>query len=276
MRTDLRPTLAEAASTSSSNLAFALRCLPAGRRHAALVFYRFCRVVDDIADDPNCDPGWKRQALEAWEVALSSKQDLPGELLEVIETYEINPDLLVAIVQGCEMDIAPRPFGTLVELRDYCWKVACAVGLVSVRIFGCQDPQSDRYALHLGYALQFTNILRDVGEDAALGRVYLPDELLLAHGVSRPSLLAGQPDGNFLALMQDMASLAASEFEATRRNLPPKDAKALLSGEIMAAVYGKLLKSMRSDRFQVFSKRYSIPRWQKLAIALRVAVPLKF
>ncbi len=273
---EFSPTLAEVASTSSSNLAFALRGLPAKRRQAAQVFYRFCRVVDDIADEASLAPEFKRQALEAWENALSSQKNLPPELLSVIEEYHIDPELLIAIVQGCEMDIAPQPFETLAGLREYCWKVACAVGLVSIRIFGCQDPQSERYALHLGYALQFTNILRDVGEDAALGRVYLPNELLAKHGVSRDGMIAGKPNGDFLGLMEELGRHADSEFQAARQNLTPRDSKALLSAEIMAAIYGRLLKSMRAGRFQVFSKRYSIPRLQKLAIAFRVAIQLKF
>ena len=273
---DFSPKLAETASTSSSNLAFALRCLPANRRQAALVFYRFCRVVDDIADDATLTPDLKRQGLGAWKNAISAQKNLPYELVEVIEHYHINPDLLIAIVQGCEMDIAPQPFETLAGLREYCWKVACAVGLVSIRIFGCQDPQSERYALHLGYALQFTNILRDVGEDAALGRVYLPKDLLAKHSVSREGLLDGKPDGDFPGLMEELAGHADFEFQVARQNLTSRDSKALLSAEIMAAIYGKLLKSMQADRFRVFSKRYSIPRLQKLAIALRLAIQVRF
>ncbi len=276
MITDLTPKLADPASTSSSNLAFALRCLPENRRQAALIFYRFCRVVDDIADEEDNAPDHKRQALEAWMNALSSQQGLPMELSEVIKTYQIDPELLIAIVRGCEMDIVPRSFETLDDLREYCWKVACAVGLVSIRIFGCQDPQSECYALHLGYALQFTNILRDVGEDAALGRIYLPNELLAKHDVSRESLLAAKPSGQFLELMEELAGHADEEFQAAHDNLTQQDSKALLSARIMAAIYGRLLKSMRSDGFQVFAKRYRIPRLQKLAIAIQVAIQAKF
>ncbi len=276
MITDFRPSLAEPARTSSSNLAFALRCLPENRRRAALIFYRFCRVVDDLADDAALDPETKRQSLGAWERAISSGENLPQELAEVIEDYQIDPQLLIAIVRGCEMDIAPKPFETLGDLREYCWKVACAVGLVSIRIFGCHDPQSERYAIHLGYALQFTNILRDVGEDASLGRVYLPNELLTRHGVSRNSLLAGEPDGNFPGLMEEMAGLAAAEFQAARDNLTRRDFHPLLAARIMAAIYGRLLKSIRTGHFRVFTKRYSIPRLQKLVIALGVAIQAKF
>ena len=276
MIADFRPKLADAARTSSSNLAFALHCLPAKRRQAALIFYRFCRVVDDIADDPHMDPEFKRQALAAWVTALTTRQNLPQELTDVLQDYQINPELLVAIVQGCGMDIDSQPFESFEDLREYCWKVACAVGLASIRIFGCQKPQSERYALHLGYALQFTNILRDVGEDAALGRIYLPDDLLAKHDVSSESLLAGKPGGNFPSLMQELAGIADTEFQAARENLAREDAGALLPARIMAAIYGELLKSLRANDFQVFSKRYSIPRWRKIAIALQTLIPAKF
>lgn len=276
MIADFRPQLADVARTSASNLAFALHCLPEKRRQAALIFYRFCRVVDDIADDLQMDPEHKRQALAAWVTALTTRQHLPHELTEVLRDYQIDPELLIAIVQGCGMDIDPQAFENLEDLRKYCWKVACAVGLVSIRIFGCQKPQSERYALHLGYALQFTNILRDVGEDAALGRIYLPDDLLTKYHVSRESLLAGKPDGSFPALMEELAGIADAEFQAARENLAKEDAGALLPARIMAAIYGKLLKSLRANNFQVFSKRYSIPRWQKLVIALQTLIPVKF
>lgn len=262
--------LAEPASTKSSNLAFALRCLPADRREPSLIFYRFCRTIDDIADDPSLSADSRVALLQCWREALESEVGLPGELVQVIRDYGIPRSLLLEILSGCESDVLPQSFLTMDDLRAYCWKVACAVGLVSIRIFGCRDPRSEVYALHLGYALQFTNILRDVAEDRALGRVYLPCDLLSKHGVDPAGICKGEESGDFLALATEFASYAESEFKAAGDLVLTMDRKALLPAEIMKAVYWRLLQKMRRKGFDVLTSRHSLPRAEKFLVLLGV------
>jgi 15-cis-phytoene synthase len=240
--------LAEPTSSEHSNLAFALRCLPRSRRAPALVFYRFCRAVDDIADDPSAGESEKRAGLGAWRHAIESDRGLPEELRVVIGRFGIDRGLLLEIVRGCEMDVVPQVFQTIEDLRVYCWRVACAVGLVSIRIFGCTHPDSACYAEHLGYALQFTNILRDIGEDAAMGRIYLPASLLEKHGVNRQKLLDRTNQPGLGPAIKEFAATAREAFHAANSAFPPQDAKPLLPARIMAAVYSRLLGIIESPR----------------------------
>jgi phytoene synthase len=260
--------LASRAGARKSNLAFALGCLPPDRRRDALVFYDFCRAVDDIADDPGRSPEEKRGLLERWRTALSSGENLPDALLRVLERHGIDRRLLVEIVLGVEADIESVRFATREDLRAYCWRVASAVGLVSVEIFGCKNPQSKIYAEFLGYALQMTNILRDVAEDAAVGRIYLPIEDLHRFKVSEASLLAGRPDGNFNALMRFEAAHARSLFAEASNALPEDDAHALKPAELMRTVYTKILSRMEADGFRVFEKRYRLSKAEKFLVLL--------
>lgn len=261
-------TLPAGAGARQSNLALALWSLPKGRRDDALVFYDFCRAVDDIADDPEKSDEVKRARLTDWENALRESRGVPSPLAEVIDRRHIDRQLLVEIVAGMKMDIVPEYFATYADLRFYCWRVACAVGLASAQVFGCEDPGSKTYAEHLGYALQLTNILRDVAEDAALGRIYLPQEDLARFSVSPGSLLAARPDGDFRGLMEFEARRARDLFAEARKTLPASDVRRLLPAEIMRAVYEKILDRMERDGFRVFERRYRLGKIEKLWIFL--------
>jgi len=260
--------LASPAGAQKSNLAYALGCLPPARRHDALVFYDFCRAVDDIADDPGRPPEKKRELLELWKTCLTRGENLPEALWAVLLRHNLDRRLLVEIVRGVETDIEPTRFQTYEDLRTYCWRVASAVGLVSIQIFGCKNPASKTYAELLGYALQLTNILRDVAEDAALGRIYLPVEDLQKFEVSESSLLAGKPSGNFSALMRFETARARSLFAAARRALPAEDAYSLKPAELMRTIYERILSRMEADNFRVFERRYRLSRVEKLAAFL--------
>ena len=260
--------LASPAGAQKSNLAHALGCLPPARRHDALVFYDFCRAVDDIADDPERSAENKRELLELWKTCLTRGENLPEALLAVLVRHGIDRRLLVEIVRGVETDVEPTRFQTYEDLRSYCWRVASAVGLVSIEIFGCKNPASATYAELLGYALQMTNILRDVAEDAEVGRIYLPIEDLRKFEVSESSLLAKKPSGDFRALMRFEALRARSLFAAARQALPPDDAEALKSAELMRAIYERILSRMEADNFRVLEKRYRLSRVEKLFVFL--------
>lgn len=260
--------LAASAGARKSNLAFALSGLPPARRADALTFYGFCRAVDDIADEPGRSADEKARLLDAWIAALEDGNGLPAELQRVISVHAIPPSLLIEIVLGMKMDIHPVRYETYDELQRYCWRVACAVGLASIRIFGCESPASAAYAEHLGYALQLTNILRDVAEDAALGRIYLPREDLQRFGVDEERLLAGTPDAGFASLMPFEAARASAHFAAAGRMLPEEDRNALLPAEIMRELYRRILSRMERGGFQVFRTRYRISTAEKLGVLL--------
>jgi len=260
------PELPPTNGLASSHLAFALFWLPSERRRDALLFYRFCRAIDDIADDPNRTANEKRRLLDAWLEA----DEWPLELELLLQRHQIDRSLLQAVVRGCSMDIEPRHYATFAELEDYCWCVACAVGLVSIRIFGCTDPASEIYAVHLGHALQWTNILRDVGEDARQERIYLPLEALDQHGVTINEILDQRPGKGFLSLMRNGAARARSRFAAAE--VPKSDFSALLPARIMRAVYEKMLRRLERDRFPVFQSRCRVNVIERLTLATRTSL----
>lgn len=262
----MTPRLLPASSPRGSNLAFALLCLPRQRRDDALLFYRFCKTIDEIADGNGRTPPERHAAIDSWRAAIDS--GLPDGLEDAVERNQIDRHLLRAILEGCASDIEPQTFETIADLESYSWKVACAVGLVSIRIFGCADPRSETYAVHLGHALQLVNILRDVGEDAARGRVYIPAADLRRFGIPRGDILTGKADrAAFRNLMAFESGRARTRFAAAVA--PPADFKTLLPARIMRAVYEKILLELELASFPVFERRISPGNVGKLAAAVR-------
>ena len=267
------PDAAQITRASKSNLALAFIALPRERRADISVFYAFCRIVDDLADEPG-DPREKQSALDAWKRAVAEKFDGEPPLAEAVRALITKYELPVAhfreIIAGVEMDLHGAACATWEDLRLYCHRVASVVGLVSIEIFGCRDPRSREYAEQLGLALQLTNILRDVGQDLANeGRIYLPAEDLARFQITPADLAARRRDERFLALMDFEAARARDFFNKATSALPPTDRRALVAAEIMAAIYRRLLEKMQRDRFQVFDRRYSLPKWKKLALIFR-------
>lgn len=170
----------------SSNLIPALLLLPGDRRSDALLFGEWCRLVDDIADNRSLEVSEKRSSLEAWQRAIQSGSGLPEDFQDMIRRRNLDQNRLSEIVLGMLMDVGnteQNRYASFEELRTYCLRVASAVGLLSTQIFGAQGPAVESYATDLGIAMQLTNILRDVAEDAAVCRIYLPQEDLRRFGV---------------------------------------------------------------------------------------------
>ena len=264
-------TASEITRKAKSNLAFALRILPRERRKDMVVFYAFCRTMDDYADDPGLPVDQRSALLEGWKQGLTfgfaAPDDFQREVISLRDRHQIPTELFVAIIDGCGMDLQPQRFRTWAELSDYIWKVACAVGLISIRLFGCTDPASERYAVALGQALQLTNILRDVAEDLANGgRIYLPAEDLSRFGYTEQDLIGHVRDDRFLALMAFEADRAEAFYQEAAEVLPAGDRRALVSARVMGDVYHLLLRRMREDQFRVFDQRYRISKPRKLAI----------
>ena len=262
---------------AKSNLAFALHILPRERRDDMVVFYALCRTLDDLADDPGVAPARRIEALDAWANGLAAGFENPGILQQQVtalrERRAIPNEWLAAIIDGCRMDLQPQRFQTWENLSEYVWKVACAVGLVSIRLFGCTDPGAERYAVALGRALQLTNILRDIREDHDNGgRIYLPLADLARFHYSPQDLANHVCDDRFLALMAFEADRVEGWFREAAEAaaaLPAADRRALAPARIMAEIYHRLLVCMRRDGFRVFDRRYRISRVRKIAIFAR-------
>ena len=266
---------------SKSNLALAFVSLPRERRDDITVFYAWCRVVDDIADDPGVPCADRIAALDAWRHALHAPA--PGEPLlaapvrELIVKYALPIELFHDIIAGVEMDLDGASYATWEDLRLYCYRVASAVGLVSIEIFGCREPVSREYAIELGLALQLTNILRDVGEDWRNGgRIYLPREDLARFGYTAGDLAAARRNDAFLALMRFEAERARGFYARAITLLPTADRRALVAAEIMRTIYSRLLDRMERDGFQVFTQRYRLSRLEKLTAVAGTIVRSKF
>ena len=262
---------------ADSNLAIALRILPKRRRDDMVVFYAFCRTIDDIADQPSASLTERQVRLEEWQAGIENgftEQNLLGvELMEMVGRRGVRSEWLLEIIDGCRMDLSPQRFGSWEELSKYNWKVAGVVGLVSVRIFGCVHEDSDRYAETLGNALQLTNILRDVGEDVANGgRIYIPENDIIRFQYSERDLVGRVYDGRFMAMMSYQSERAEYLFEEAEKLIHPLDYQALRPARMMAEVYRNLLRKMRKDQFKVFDRRYSVSKTRKLAILLKFLI----
>ena len=201
---------------SKSNLALAFISLGRERKRDITVFYAFCRVIDDIADSAEFTPEEKRTRLAKWRQMLHT--DVPDELLlaqdvrRLIDKYSLPIGMFEEIIAGVEMDLSILRYATFEELRVYCYRVACAVGLVSIEIFGYRNPGCKQYAIELGLALQMTNIIRDVGKDLEDGRIYLPLEDLARFNYSEPELESRQYNECFFRLMEFEAARAREFF----------------------------------------------------------------
>ncbi len=258
---------------SRSNLAMAFVSLPKRGRQDMAVFYAFCRVVDDIADEETTAAERRREQLHQWRQvvlgALPPQDDLQREVMELIERRALNREHFAGIIDGVEMDLVPRRFETFADLREYCYRVASLVGLVSVEIFECKDPKRIEYAVDLGLALQITNILRDVAVDWRNGeRLYLPLEDLRRFGVSEADIASGQHGEAFLELMEFEAKRADAFFESSAKALPPAERSNLVAAEIMRAVYCRVLKRLRRGGFRVFEKSHGLSKLEKICVVL--------
>jgi phytoene synthase len=189
---------------------------------------------------------------------------LAGELRSLINKYSLPIDLLEEIISGVEMDLSISRYATFADLRVYCYRVASAVGLVSIEIFGYQNARCKEYALELGLALQTTNIIRDVGKDLWSGRIYLPQEDLIRFGYPEQELQDRQYNERFIRLMEFEAARAREFFSRAAAALPPEDRRSMAPAEIMSSIYRGLLRKMELNRFRVFEKEYRLSGLEKI------------
>jgi phytoene synthase len=252
---------------SKSNLALAFVSLGRERRHDITIFYAFCRVIDDIADSTELTVPEKARDLAAWRRWLreSSPDEsaIAREMREVIAKYSLTSAMLEEIIDGVEMDLENVRYNSFEELRLYCYRVASAVGLVSIEIFGYRNPACRQYAIELGLALQMTNIIRDVGRDLSNGRIYLPQQDLARFDYPEEDLRLRKYNEPFLRLMKFEAQRAEEFFRRAAGLLPREDRRSMVAAEIMRSVYQALLRRMKADGFRVFDKEYRLSRLEK-------------
>ena len=260
---------------SKSNLALAFVSLGRERKRDITVFYAFCRVIDDIADSSELSVVEKQVRLAKWRQMLhAAAQDEPllaGDVRQLIAKYSLPTDMLEEIIAGVEMDLSTLRYPTFDELRIYCYRVASAVGLVSIEIFGYRNQRCKQYAIELGLALQMTNIIRDVRKDMENGRIYLPQEDLARFHYSETELMQRHHNDRFVQLMEFQARRARQFFANAAAALPTEDRRAMTPAEIMGSVYRGLLRQIELDKFRVFEKDYQLSKMEK---AGRIAAQL--
>ena len=271
-------TPAEITKKSRSNFYYAFLALPRERREALYAVYAFCRTVDDIADlggeaglqaQRRALADWRADVGRCYEAGVAPQHPIARRLAAAVRSYPIPRSALEAIIEGVEWDLDGRTYRTLEELVPYCERVASAVGLCCIEIFGYTDPGTRQYAINLGIALQLTNILRDVGADMRIGRVYLPADDLEAFGVTVDDLRQGRMTDGFVKLMAHEADRAKAFYQKAWAAFPSADARSLVAAEIMGRIYRALLGEIEARGFAVFGERITVPARRKVAIALR-------
>jgi phytoene synthase len=262
---------------SASNLALAFILLPRPKRDAMSVLYAFCREVDDVADEESVPTEKRRVQLAEWRDDIkracenqSPRFDVNQELQPVIKQFSLPFELFDELIKGCEMDLEIKRYENFGQLESYCYRVASVVGLLSIEIFGCQNPACRDYAIYLGKALQLTNILRDVKTDAGRGRIYLPLDELEKFNVSEAEILNSKYSDNYGALVANVAGRAKNFYKLARQTLPAEDRKSMVAAELMGSVYWQLLKKLEANQFNVFGEKpVRISKPQKLALIFR-------
>jgi phytoene synthase len=262
---------------SASNLALAFILLPQPKRDAMSALYAFCREVDDVADEDSAPVEQRREQLAAWrqDIKLACDGQTPRfptnrELQPVIRQFGLRFEFFDELIKGCEMDLVTLRYKDFEQLELYCYRVASAVGLLSIEIFGHQNPATRDYAIYLGKALQLTNILRDVKNDAARGRIYLPQAELEKHGVSEREILDSKYSDRYRALAGSVAQRAKTFYQLAQNTLPPEDRKSMVAAELMGSVYWQLLQKLERGKFNVFAAQpLKLSKPHKLALIFR-------
>ena len=262
------------AADSGSSFYYSFMFLPANRRRAITALYAFCREVDDVVDECQ-DPQIAATKLVWWRQAVAKlyagapDHPVTQALLPVLGEFNLPQEQLFEIIDGMEMDLQQTRYLDFKALSLYCYRVASVVGLLAAEIFGSQDRQTQKYAHDLGMAFQLTNIIRDVGEDARRGRVYLPIDELQRFDVPVADILNARQTDNFRRLMEFQIERAEQYYAQAMAALPAIDRKAQRPGLVMAAIYRTLLEEIKRDGCQVLTQRTSLTPLRKLWIAWR-------
>ena len=259
-----------------TSFSYSFLVLPAAERRAIGVVWDFCRAVDDAVDEAP-DPATAAREVAGWrdEVGRLFGDAAPvtpqaQQLKPYVQTFAMTRQPFDDLVDGVEMDLKRSRYDTFDELTGYCRRVASAVGMMCIEVFGCRDSRSREYAFNLGLALQLTNIIRDVKADLNQGRVYLPQEDLARFGVSEESLAAGQMTGAISNLLAHQCQRARHFYAAAAQAMPHDAARKLVAAEIMGGIYFEILQRIERRGYDVFSERVRVPKLQRARIALQI------
>jgi len=261
---------------TAGNFGYAFWSLPAEQRRAMQALYAFMRITDDIGDEPGHDVAERSAQLRLWrnDLELALRDELPDHpvwpaVVQIVRRYEIPAQLLTDVIDGIEFDLTPRTIHTFEELKTYCYHVAGAVGLCCIRIWGYHGAEAEARAVSCGLAFQLTNILRDLGEDAARGRIYLPAEDLARFGYSADDLRHQQVGPEFRRLMAFETERAWSYYRQAELLHDDLERAGQPVLRAMLEIYGGLLRQIERQQFDVFTRRVRLPTWKKLWIAGR-------
>ena len=261
-------------AASGSSFYYSFKFLTPQRRRAITALYAFCREVDDVVDECT-DDNVARTTLAWWrgEVAAiyggTPQHPVSQALVPLVKQFNLPQEHLLEIIDGMEMDLNQQQYADFKSLQLYCYRVASVVGLLAAEIFGYRDRKTLKYAHDLGIALQLTNIIRDVGEDARRGRIYLPQDELAKFGVSSSDIFNARETVAFHKLMQFQIERAQHYYDQALSELPAADRKAQRTGLIMAAIYRATLEEVAYTGCHVLRERVSLPPLRKLWLALK-------
>lgn len=262
--------------TKNSNTSFyySFSLLPKHKREAIHAVYAFCRYTDDIVDEGG-DETRKVILLRKWRMELGrtlrgqSSFPLLNQLATTARRFNIPVDHFYELIRGVEMDLSKQRYQNFEELKTYCYLVASSVGLMCRQIFGFRNESTRDYAINLGIALQLTNILRDVKDDAKRGRIYLPLEDMQRFGVTEQDILSNEYTQNFVDLMRFECNRAREYFDLARNALKDEDKHYFFAARIMWSMYAHILRRIERSNYDVFAQRISLPKPLKLLIAFR-------
>ncbi|HSQ76695.1 MAG TPA: presqualene diphosphate synthase HpnD [Bacteroidota bacterium] len=260
--------------SSNSSFYYSFSLLPRQKREAIHTVYAFCRTTDDIVDEER-DEAKKMALLQKWrtelEKALRGNSAFPllNQLSVTATRFHIPVEHFYELIRGMEMDLSKTRYRTFEELREYCYLVASSVGLMCRKIFGYRNESTREYAINLGIALQLTNILRDIKDDAKRGRIYIPQEDMARFGYTEDDLLNSRYTPQFVELMRFECQRASSYYDLAREALQDEDKRFFFPARIMWSIYAHTLNRIVASNYNVFERRISISKFLKLLITFR-------
>jgi len=257
------------------NFYYAFRTLPAKKRRAIYAAYAFCRACDDIADDNLPVPEKRRLLAQTRQRLAQSRNGQSHDAVflavgDTMHAFAIPLRYFEEIIEGVEMDLVQTRYQTFEELRGYCYKVASVVGLICTEVFGYDDPSAREYAIDLGLAMQLTNILRDIKEDAARGRIYIPLDDMAAFGYPERDLLEGLNNEAFRNLMRSQIARARRYFDSGKRLIPLLAAESRACPAVLQGVYSTILDRIEASGYNVFERRIGLSKPEKLFLAVKL------
>ena len=261
--------------SEAKNFYYAFRTLPARQRRAIYAAYAFCRVCDDIADGPSPLDEKQRLLADTRELLRQSQNGSVADpvftaLGDAVATFGIPARYFEEVIDGVEMDLVRTRYESFDELREYCYKVAATVGLICIEVFGYSDSTANEYAVDMGLAMQLTNIMRDLKEDAQRGRIYIPLDEISSFGYTEEELQRGVMNYAFRNLMSHQAARARRYFDSGRRLMPLLPPQSRACPEVLIGVYSAILDRIESSEFDVYRRRIGLGTLEKLLLTGRL------